>query len=299
MRVLVTGGSGFIGQHTVSALIAHGHEPLVFDRKRNAGMVSTIFGDIRDATHVSDAMACVDAFIHLAGILGTQETVANPRPAVETNIVGSLNVLEAAAQYKVPGVCIGVGNHWMQNPYSITKTTVERFVAMYNKERATKINIVRPVNAYGPGQSAPRPYGSSSVRKITPSFVCRALHNDPIEIYGDGQQVSDMVFVGDVASSLVRALRLATQGTILPAIEVGPLEHNSVREIAELVIDLTGSKSKIVNLSMRPGEAPGDSVTANVESMLAAGINPEDFTGLREGLKKTVDYFRQLARRAA
>ncbi len=299
MKVLVTGGNGFIGGHTVAALIARGHEPLVFDRKRNPQMVNSVFGDIRDATHVTDAMACVDGFIHLAGILGTQETVANPRPAAETNILGSLNVLEAAAQYKVPGVCIGVGNHWMQNPYSITKTTVERFVAMYNKERGTRINIVRPVNAYGPGQSAPKPYGSSSVRKITPSFVCRALNDDPIEVYGDGNQVSDMVYVEDVATSLVRALRLASQGNILPAIEIGPLEHNSVIQIAELVIELTRSRSKIVNLPMRPGEAPGESVTASVESMNAAGIFPEDFTRIRDGLKRTVDYYRRVVSKAA
>jgi UDP-glucose 4-epimerase len=299
VKVLVTGGHGFIGRHVCNVLVAQGHEPLVFDRKRNLALLNAVFGDIRDSTHVTDAMACVDGFIHLAGILGTQETVQNPRPAAETNILGSLNVLEAAAQYKVPGVCIGVGNHWMQNPYSITKSTVERFVAMYNKERGTKLNIVRPVNAYGPGQSAPKPYGSSSVRKITPSFVCRALHDDPIEVYGDGNQVSDMVYVEDVATSIVRALRLAAQGTILPAIEVGPLEHNSVREIAEIVIELTGSKSKIVNLPMRPGEAPGESVTANVESMKAAGINPEDFTKIRDGLQKTVDYYRRSIRRAA
>lgn len=298
MRVLVTGGSGFIGQHVVSALVAQGYEPIVFDRKRNATATS-IFGDIRDSTHVTEAMSCVDGFVHLAGVLGTQETVNNPRPAVETNIIGGLNVLEAVAQYRIPGVYIGVGNWWMNNPYSITKTTVERFAAMYNENRGTRVNIVRAMNAYGPGQSAPKPYGSSSVRKIAPSFICRALNNDPIEVYGDGNQVSDMVYVSDVARTLVLALNKAKKGEILPAIETGPAEHNSVLQIAELVVELTGSKSKIVHLPMRPGEVAGAAVTADLESMKRAGVDPRDFVSLRDGMSRTISYYRNLMRLAA
>lgn len=298
MKVLVTGGSGFIGQHVVSALVAQGYEPIVFDRKRNATATS-IFGDIRDATHVTEAMSCVDGFVHLAGVLGTQETVNNPRPAVETNIIGGLNVLEAAAQYRIPGVYIGVGNWWMNNPYSITKTTVERFAAMYNENRGTRVNIVRAMNAYGPGQSAPKPYGSSSVRKIAPSFICRALNNDPIEVYGDGNQVSDMVYVSDVARTLVLALNKAKKGELLPAIETGPAEHNSVLQIAELVVELTGSKSKIVHLPMRPGEVAGAAVTADLESMKRAGVDPRDFVSLRDGMSRTISYYRNFMRLAA
>ncbi len=298
MKVLVTGGNGFIGGHTIEALILNGHEPLVFDRKRAPQMVNSIFGDIRDPTHVMEAMACVDSFIHLAGVLGTQETILNPRPAAETNILGGLNVLEAAAHYKVPGVCIGVGNHWMANPYSITKTTVERFVTMYNAERGTRVNVIRALNAYGPGQSVAPPYGSSKVRKIMPSFICRALNDDPIEVYGDGRQFSDMVYVADVAKGLLTALKKAEAGDLLPAIEIGPRIHNSVLDIAELVIELSGSKSKIVHLPMRAGEQKGD-VTADLDSMKAAGINPDDFVSLADGVEKTVAYYRRYMRKAA
>jgi UDP-glucose 4-epimerase len=299
MKILVTGGNGFIGQHTVRALIAQGHEPAVFDRRRGPQSVHTFYGDIRDATQVIEAMGCVDGFIHLAGVLGTQETINNPRPAVETNILGGINVLEAAAQQKVPGVCIGVGNWFMDNPYSITKTTVERFVAMYNQNRGTRINIVRAMNAYGPGQSAPRPYGSSTVRKIAPSFICRALNDDPIEVYGDGLQVSDMVFVEDVAHVLVKALGKATKGEIFPAAEVGPVQHNTVLEIAELISSMCGSKSKIVHLPMRPGEVAGATVTANLETLKPLGVNPADFHSLTMGMAKTVNYYRHIVAKAA
>ena len=88
-------------------------------------------------------------------------------------------MLQAAAQYDLPGVYIGVGNHWMNNTYSISKTQVERFVDMYNTERGTRVNIVRVVNAYGPRQLAAHPYGPGKVRKITPAFICRALRDEP------------------------------------------------------------------------------------------------------------------------
>jgi UDP-glucose 4-epimerase len=248
---------------------------------------------MRDDVAVTEAMAHCDAFIHLAGVLGTQETIQNPRPAALSNMQGGLNVLEAAAQYQVPGVYIGVGNHWMNNTYSISKTMVERFVDMFNNDRGTHVNVVRAMNAYGPGQSVAKPYGNSRVRKITPSFVCRALHGHDIEIYGDGEQISDMVFVGDVADTLVRAAGLAFIGKVLPPIEVGPAKSNTVNEVAELIIRLTNSSSKIKHLPMRPGEIPGAVVSADIESMQRAGVDPGDFVPLEDGMRQTINYFRK------
>jgi UDP-glucose 4-epimerase len=115
-----------------------------------------VLGDIRDATSVTEAVSHADGVIHLAGVLGTQETIDNPRPAAETNILGGLNVLEAIAQYGVPAVNIAVGNHWMNNTYSITKSTVARFADMYNRYRGTRVSVVRALNAYGPGSRSPR-----------------------------------------------------------------------------------------------------------------------------------------------
>ena len=288
MKVLVTGGAGFIGSHVVEALDENGFKALTFD---HAGR-GDYLGDIRDSTAVMEAMGHVDGFIHLAGILGTQECIQNPRPAVETNILGGLNVLEAAAQYHVPGVCIGVGNHFMQNTYSITKSTVERLVAMYNAERGTVVNIVRAMNAYGPRQVPARPYGPSSVRKIAPSFICRALKGDPIEVYGDGLQVSDMVYVGDVAKALVLCLKAAIKGFALSrAVEVGPVEHNTVLQIAELVKRLTNSRSDIIHLPKRPGEQHGAPVCADVSTMEQIGMSASGLVSLEDGMKKAINYY--------
>ena len=122
--VLVTGGTGFIGQHVVEHIKSMGDTPLVLDHHKRAEYPEgeVILGDVRDPVAVTEAFAHVDYFIHLAAVLGTQETIDNPRPAAMSNLEGGLNVLEAAAQYDVPGCYIGVGNHWMNNTYSICST---------------------------------------------------------------------------------------------------------------------------------------------------------------------------------
>jgi UDP-glucose 4-epimerase len=169
---------------------------------------------------------------------------------------------------------------------------IERFIDMYNRNRGTQVNIVRVVNAYGPRQLAAEPYGCGKVRKITPAFACRALLGQPIEVYGDGKQVSDMVYVGDVAKALVRATEKAVEGIVFPhPVEVGPSDNKSVGEIAELINEIAGGKSEIVNLPMRPGENVGDRVTADNSTLGLVEMSPLDLVPLEEGMRKTVVYF--------
>ena len=289
MKILITGGAGFIGSYVVEKCQERGHKPIIFDHynRQEQYPCPVILGDVRDEVAVTEAMAHVDAWIHLAAVLGTQETIDNPRPAAHSNLMGGLNMLAAAKQYNLPGTYIGVGNHWMNNPYSITKTMIERFVDMYNKEHGTRVNIVRAMNAYGPRQRPVPPWGDSKVRKITPSFVCRALENMDIEVYGDGKQISDMCWVGDVAHALVVATEKANMDIVFPeAVEVGPKHNKTVGEIAHLIIQLTGSNSKVVNLPMRPGEIPGATVSADVNTlkyveMSEASLMPVSYTHLR------------------
>lgn len=299
-KVLVTGGMGFIGRYVVEELQDKGYEPIIFDHHRRSPSeypagVEVFLGDVRDDVAVTEAMAHVDGWIHLAAVLGTQETIKNPRPAALSNLMGGLNMLEAAAQYNLPGVYIAVGNWWMNNPYSITKNMIERFVAMFNADRGTKVNIVRAVNAYGPRQLAAAPFAHGKVRKIAPAFICRALSELPIEVYGDGKQVSDMVYVADVAKALVLALESASRNEIHPPIEVGPVEHQTVLDVAKLVREmagnLTGRDVAIHSLPMRPGEIPGSKVTADTETLKLVGFDPKELMSLGEGMARTIEYF--------
>ena len=295
MKVLVTGGSGFIGSYVCDELRSLGHEALAFDHHRHDGH-EVFLGDVKDASAVTDAAAHVDRIIHLAAVLGTQETITNPRPAAEVNILGSINIFEAAVQYDLPVVYIGVGNHWMRDhgtgAYTISKTCAEDFARMYAAYRDGQISVVRPVNAYGPRQSVAAPYGTSKVRKVTPAFICRALCDMPIEVYGSGEQISDMVYVEDAARVMVRALGSGVFGPI----GVGPAESVTVNDFANMIIkEIYGDAPapELVHLPMRPGEVPDAIVSADLTYLPDIDITPHSFTSIEVGVAKTVAWYRE------
>jgi UDP-glucose 4-epimerase len=295
---LVTGGNGFIGRATVSELLKHGRKVIVLDPNGKPPVpgATVYLGDIKDDIAVTEAMAHSDSWIHLGGVLGTQETIFNPRPAAYTNVLGGLNVLEAATQYNLPGVNIAVGNWWMNNTYSITKNTVERFAEMFRDERDLQVTTVRGLNVYGPGQSVAQPYGESKVRKIMPAFICRALTGTPIEVYGDGNQIMDMIYIEDIAKVLVRALiHTEVHGAAPGVVEAGNGLDTTVLEIAQevqrAVEDLTGSTVAIKHLPMRPGETAGAVVKADTSTLSLIGASHTRFVSLGQGIHNTVQYF--------
>lgn len=297
-RVGVSGGSGFIGQWVCKELLSKGYTPVIFDHHAKdvseyPDGVEFFLGDVRDEVAMTEFGAHVDGIIHLAAVLGTQETIKNPRPAARSNLEGGLNFLESCAQYNLPGVYIAVGNWWMNNPYSITKNMIERFTHMFNKERGTRINIVRAVNAYGPGQLAAAPFAHGKVRKITPALICRALSGMPMELYGGGTQISDMIWVGDVAKALVLALEAAEKGTVLDhAVEIGSVAHTSVLDVAEIINSFLDDPVEIVSVPMRPGEIVGDKVTADTSTLKDIGFDVREIKGLVDGLSETLNYFK-------
>lgn len=301
-KVLVTGASGFIGGYVLEELISRGYTPIAFDRHdkgwRPQG-TELFLGDITDDVAITEAVAHSDAFIHLAGVLGTQETIKNPNPAAYTNIIGGLNLFKASAQYGVPGVNIAVGNYWMNNTYSITKSTMERFAKMFNIELGTNISIMRALNAYGPRQVAAPPHGPSKVKKIMPAFINRALDGEDIQVYGDGTQVMDMIYVGDVAQTLVAVLENAVdlgrpldgeRGTVIP--EAGSGNDTTVNEIAQTVLDIANHGGSVEYLPMRPGEPEHSIVLGNPQTL--NGLDLRTYTDLRVGVAETVEYFRAL-----
>ena len=285
-RVLCTGGAGFIGSYVVDNLIDRGINVVVFDHlgRKPREDCDIFLGDTRDFTAVSEAVATCDGVIHLAGVLGTQETISKPQPSVETNIIGGLNVFEAVRHYKVPAVYIAVGNHWMNNSYSITKTTAERFAFMFNKEHGTKIAVVRGLNAYGPRQK------HYPVRKIMPNFILPAIKGGAITVYGNGSQIMDMIYVSDLAEILVRAL-LNDHGVYDRIFEAGTGRETSVKFIAEEVIRQVGMGS-IHFVPMRPGETENSVVLADVQTLEALG--DVKMKTLEEGIALTIPYYKSI-----
>lgn len=328
MKVAVTGGAGFIGSWVCEELKRRGHTPVVLDHRGRVD-ANGMLGDVRDETVVMELAAHVDGIIHLAAVLGTVETIDAPLPAAHTNIIGTLNVFEAASRYDLPIVFAAVGNaNIARGTYCITKSASERFVDMYREDRGLKVTSVRPMNAYGPRQSAPTPYGSAKVRKIVPSFVCSALSGDPLRVYGDGTQISDSVWVGDVARVFVTALEEAAKGNVPDhPIDVGNEVPSSVLDVANAVISHVPGAT-IETVPMRAGEPFGGPlntqkklltvvdavmeanpdlrridvrrvarelgtvVSADISTLASIGIDANSFKSLAEGIAETVEWFK-------
>jgi len=285
----VTGGSGFIGGFIVEELAAEGHQVLVYDIAKPEFALPTnveyFDGDTRYISTLISAMKGMDEVYDIAGVLGTNELMFSNNRAVDVNIDGALNVLKAA---KICGVKRlfhpTKPNDWL-NTYSITKFAAEQFCLMFIKNFGMEIAVLKWFNAYGPRQHL------YPVRKAVPLFITQALYDRPVEVFGDGQQTVDMIYVTDIAKIAIKATRKC--GGIGKVIDVGTGLPITVNELAKMIIRLTKSKSKIVHLPMRKGEPERSSIAADV-TMLNDVLEVEEFTPFEAGLKKTIDYYRRL-----
>jgi len=268
--VLVTGGAGFIGGFVFDELRSRGFTPVSFDSPKDVCSKDDLTADMRDCS----------AVINLAGRLGTSETFGVERETAEVNILGALMVADVARFYGVPMIQIGTGHKGQSNPYAITKACAEDLLLNRAKVSGEKVSVVRAFHAYGPTQKMCAPHGPSLVRKIIPSFVCRALTGMPIEVNGSGLQEVDLVHVADVASVLVDALEMPF-GEVYDA---GTGRGMTVLDVARTVIDLCGSNSEIRFLPMRDGEPEFSKVVA--ESPQCDRLFPF-------GMLETIDYYKK------
>jgi nucleoside-diphosphate-sugar epimerase len=297
MRILVT-GAGFIASHVVPLLKDLGHSVTLLDRRRPGGFPEDpwhagcrfVEGDVCDRAQIAREVSEHDGVIHLAGLLGTSETIEDPLLSVRVNIEGTLNVLEACrpAQPNAPApraVVTTLGNHFMQNAYSITKSCAERFALMYNRELGTRAAVVRAFNAYGARQKR------HPIRKLIPHCIAAALEGRPIEVFGTGEQQIDLVDARDVAVVLVRALTLP-HDVYDSVIEAGTGRAVSVNEVARFVNETLGNRAGVRYLPMRPGEPEMSVVVADTSTLAPLGIDAADFTPWQHGLRGTMAWYR-------
>ncbi|HCR36348.1 TPA: hypothetical protein DIU22_04915 [Candidatus Woesebacteria bacterium] len=296
-KILITGGQGFVGSFLVDNFLSKGHEVTIFDRHYDSakfkeynweGKVIFQLGDLKDRDSVIEAVSLNDIVVNLAGLLGTQEMMNNPIPAIEVNILGAINVFDACRMHKKRGFQVAVGNFWMNNPYSITKSVTERFALMYNKEHKTDIRICRGMNIYGPRQKH-RP-----IRKIFPNLVIPALLNEDITIYGTGEQVMDLLYVKDFAEILSKIILTDNiPGDVI--FEAGAGEF-TINNAVNKVLELTQSKSKVNRIPMRPGEDAmsvvkiSDEGWANLKKYI--NYTPADLTPMHIAMKQSIDWYR-------
>ena len=297
MRVLVTGGNGFIGGHVIDRLIEQGHRPVSFDRYGVPHRKDVEFrpGDIRDAESVNAALAKVDGVINLAGILGTSETIDRPRFTVQSNLLGAINIFSACRDQGKKGVHITVGNYWMNNPYAITKNAAERVAMVFNKNFGSRIAVVRGLNAYGERQK------TTPVRKIVPNVIVPALTGGEVLVYGDGEQLMDMIYVGDLAEVLIRAL-VRNHGCYDSVIEAGRGREltPTINQLVEHVVGQIGSGSYTVrHVPMRGGEPERSVVVGDPRTLVPLGITVDDMLSLDDGIAKAIKWYRDHLREFA
>lgn len=243
-----------------------------------------VWGDVRRYEEVYAALEDVDEIYDLAGILGTSELHSLNQRAIEVNILGAVNVLDAARQRGVERIFHPTKpNDWL-NTYSITKYAAENFCRLFEQLYGMKIAVLRWFNAYGPKQHV------YPIRKAVPTFIIQALHNRPLTVFGDGSQLVDMIHAKDVAKIAIHLT--GSDQSASEIIDIGSGLSITVNQLARMIIDIAESNSDIQHLPMRSGEPLSSKIEA--DSIPLQNVYDEPIIGLEEGLKETIDYYRKL-----
>ncbi len=278
MRVLITGGAGFIGSHLADALIARGDHVVALDNfstgsttniKHITKNLEIIDGDIRNADLINETTKEVDLVLHMAAALGVNTILESPLESISTNITGSEFVLNAAANYKKRILIASTSEIYGKNPkqplnetddrvvgspqkirwsYSDAKAIEEAMAFSLNQDKGLKVTTARLFNTVGPRQSAQ--YGM-----VVPRFVKAALNHEPINIYGDGTQSRVFCHVQDAIEALLALV--ATDTTINEVYNVGGTGEITIKQLAETIIKQTNSNSAIEYIPYEKAYAPG------------------------------------------
>ena len=314
LKVLVTGGSGFIGSGVVKGLLQRGHTVRVLDDNSRgsprrltdvADDIEFIQGDVRDPEAVDRATAGVDAVAHLAFVNGTEFFYTKPKLVLEVGVKGVLNTLESAIKHKVAQYWLMSSSEVYQTPpvvptdetvgfyipdplnprysYGGGKLISELMAINYGRGVFEKTIIVRPHNVYGPDMGW---------EHVIPQFVLRAeaavKQNPsgpvPFPIQGDGTQMRSFVYVDDFVDGCLAAY---LKGEALGIYHVGTEEERSIADVARTVVEQFGREAKI-----EPGKAPEGATNRrcpNISKVRALGYSPK--FSFVDGVKKTADWY--------
>ena len=311
MKVLVTGAGGFIGSHLVERLVRAGLDVRAFVRynsRQDPGLlallppdvraaVEVIAGDLRDADAVSDAARDCAVIYHLGALIAIPYSYLHPREVVETNVIGTLNVLMAARRWEVGRLVhtstsevYGTARYTPideahplqgQSPYSASKIGADKLVESFHRSYGLPAVTVRPFNTYGPRQST---------RAVIPTIITQALTGDVIRL-GDLNTTRDFTFVADTVEGFWRASR--TAGIEGQEINVGTDAEISIGDLARLICQLLGKEPRIEvdPQRLRPS-------ASEVRQLWASPARCRELLGwapatdLRTGLGLTIDWFR-------
>ncbi|MBQ7454361.1 MAG: SDR family oxidoreductase [Selenomonadaceae bacterium] len=305
-RVLVTGGAGFLGSHLCDRLIADGHEVICLDnfftgKKKNiAHLLSNPNFELMRHDVIQPIYAEVDWIFNLACPASPVHYQRDPVRTIKTNVMGALNSLGCAKQNQARVLQASTSEVYGDpkvhpqpesyrgavNPIGIRacydegKRTAETLFFDYHRQHGLDIRVVRIFNTYGPRMTA-------NDGRVVSNFIMQALRGDDITIYGDGTQTRSFCYVDDLIDGIVKMMNVEN---FIGPVNLGNPGEFTMLELAELVLKLTGSRSKIIHQPL-----PQDDPTQRcpVIDLAKEKLNWQPTVKLEDGLKLTIDYFKK------
>lgn len=303
-KILVTGGSGFIGSNLVKQLVKEGCIVTVLDNfstgfYRNLEQVcpiKMIEGDIRDKVVVERAMQDVDIVFHLAASVGNKRSIDNPIKDAEINVIGTLQIIQSAIENKIHKLVVSSSagifgelkelpikeDHPIEpdSPYGCTKLCEEKLCLSLGRLYNIEVICLRYFNVYGPNQQYDH-YGN-----VIPIFVYKILHDQPITIFGNGEQTRDFVYVDDVVQANIKAAKcIGFSG----ALNIASGTSVKINQLVEIIKEKSGSPVKIEYGKERPGDVL-HSIADITEASRRIGYSPR--INLEDGIEHYINWAR-------
>jgi nucleoside-diphosphate-sugar epimerase len=309
MRVLVTGGAGFIGSHLVERLVKDGHDVLALDNL-STGSLGNIrefldvtsplhfwAGDVRRYGTCLTVTQGVEVVFHLAALGSVPRSIEDPHTTNEVNVAGTLNLLDTAREAgvrrfvnvsssSVYGLVADVNGMKCEDsrlvplsPYGVSKLAAEHYCDVFAQLKMLDTISLRPFNVFGPRQNPDGPYAA-----VIPRFIKACSAGEPLVVFGSGQQTRDFTYVSNVVDALVLAAGSGFNG----ALNVGCGQATSVARLASMIAAGCGKEEHVEHAPERPGDVP--SSLASIECTSAClGYEPKaDLVG---GLTRTIEWF--------
>ena len=303
MKILVTGGAGFIGSHVNKLLLDEEHQVTVVDNLSRGSKESIdnranfIQADILDQKKLEEILPGHDAVIHMASLIEVSESVKKPVEFAKNNILGTVTLLEAMKNSGVKKIIFSssacvygkpkklpiteddpLGEQ--ENPYGITKITMEQFCMLYHTLYNFDVIILRYFNPYGPGEL------HNLETHAIPNFIKAALNKTPVPLFWKGEQVRDFIYIDDLAKAHTLPLNLNGLHIFNIGTEVGI----KVIDVINTIFKLLGYKVPLNDLGERKGDVP--QLVASSEK-IQKELNWKAEISLEESLKRTIEFYKK------
>jgi UDP-glucose 4-epimerase len=305
MKAVVTGGAGFIGSNLAHALLQQQHEVVVIDNlatghsQNVSEKAQFLHGSVTDPAVLAQAFEGADVVFHQAALGSVPRSIADPVASNEANVVGTLQVLEAARKFDVSKVVFAASSSAYGNtptlpkvetmtpaprsPYAVSKLAGESYCSVFWQVYGLRTTSLRYFNVYGPRQDPNGAYAA-----VIPRFIMAALRGQPLTILGDGSQTRDFTYVEDVVrANLLASGSRAADGRV---INIGAGGRTSLRDLAHLIISAAKSESAIRFDPPRKGDVQ-DSLAGLQLARELLGYSPK--VDIATGIRSTVAWFRE------